>query len=140
MKSLYIGSMLFLSLNLLIILLDSDHDSGTKHLGAMENFPSDKIKLIQNVKFSVFFSVFWLLTFSFLGDSYRNRFLIDSERVTAVGSVYKGNDDIVDNKNKFSGNWGMMILLALGNPNRFYSLQQTSSFHFEFSGMLEAAF
>ena len=81
--------MLFLSLNLSIILLDSDQDSGTKHFGTMENFPSDSVKLRENVKFSGFFLVFCLLTFSFLATSFRNCFLIDSECVTAGGSLQK---------------------------------------------------
>ena len=80
--------MLFLSLNLSIILLDSDQDSGTKHFGTTENFPSDSVRLIENVKFSDFFSVFFF-TFSFLATSFRNRFLIDSECVRAGGSLQK---------------------------------------------------
>ena len=83
MKSLYIGSMIFLSLNLSIMLLDSDQDSGIKHFGTIEYSPSlDKVKLIENVKFSVF----CFLTFSFLGASFKNCFLIDSECVMAAGS------------------------------------------------------
>ena len=81
--------MLFLSLNLLVILLDSYQNLGTKHFGTMESFPSDSVKLIENVKFSGFFLVFCLLTFSFLATSFRNRFLIDSEHVTVGGSLQK---------------------------------------------------
>ena len=33
------------------MLLDSDQDSGIKHFGTIENFPLDKVKLIENVKF-----------------------------------------------------------------------------------------
>ena len=71
------------------MLLNSDQDSGIKHFGTIENFPSDSVKLIENVKFSGLFSVFSLLTFPFLATSFRNRFLIDSERVTAGGSLQK---------------------------------------------------
>ena len=45
--------MLFLSLNLSIILLDSDQDSGTKHFDTMENFPSEDDEMFL-VNYSLF--------------------------------------------------------------------------------------
>ena len=84
MKLSYIGFMIFSSLNLLITVLDSDQDSGISHFGTIEYFPSDPtVKLKENVNFSGFF----LLAFTFLGASFKNRFLIDSECLTAAGSI-----------------------------------------------------